>query len=187
MEIKRPVFDRPFDRHTAKLLCGGGVRRRAISSILHKISCNCDGDCIEGDGVSQFRENNKGNVENVAKSYSSYGTVIGLAKYFYDAATKDEPCCMNIYEDSKWKGESMEICAKCDECVNLPKEWHYRVSSYGAQKTATFYVDENFGGHHEEACRDFTYKGFFADVNNLWGSICSNDKMDDNTKSVRMH
>lgn len=150
-------------------------------------SCECEGDCIKGDAVKQFSENHKGNVDGVAKSYSTYGTIIGLATYIYDAFTKNEPCCMNIYENGKWKGEKMEICAKCGECINLPKEWQNRISSYGALKTATFYTEENCQGHHEEACRDFSYTGFLAGINNLWGLICSNDNINDKTKSVKMH
>lgn len=153
--------------------------------------CNCDGDCIKGDGkgdgVKQFEKNYKNYVENVAKSYNTYGSVIGLAEYIYDAATKNEPCCIEVYDHGKHEGKNLEICAKCEECINLPKEWHNRVSSYGAHNLATFYAGENCSAHSEKACRDFTYTGFFAKVDNLWGLLCSIEDLNKKTKSLRMH
>lgn len=149
--------------------------------------CSCDGDCIQGDAVKNFEKNYHNDVENVAKSYNTYGTVFGLAKYIYDAATTDPPCCIELYDHGKLKGTSFEICAKCDECINLPKEWQNRVSSYGAHNLATFYAGKNCQGHSEKACHDFTYTGFLANVDNLWGLLCSVKDLDKKSMSVKLH
>lgn len=169
-------------------VCGDGRHHSSCTTrgTCNIFGCDCDGDCIPGNAAEQFSKNHGGNVENVAKSYNTYGTFVGLATYFYDSLTKNPPCCIKVYEHGKHKGESMEICAKCGECINLPTEWWNRVSSYGAKNLARFYVDENCQGHSEEACRDFTYTGAWSKLDNLWGWLCSINDLNDNTKSLRM-
>lgn len=127
--------------------------------------------------VINAEKSTKFQIEN--EENNSKGNIIGVN-------SEAEQCCLKVYEDGKMKGANMKICGKCNECMNLPKEWQNRVSSYAAHNLARFYTGKNCRGHSEKACRDFTYTGFLSDVNNLWGLMCSVKDLNNNTKSLKM-
>lgn len=143
-----------------------------------------DGNCIPGDAAENFKRIYAGRVDSVAVKFSSLAVVPALVnELVHEFTTEDRS--IRLYEHGRHKGESLAIKSKKGQCINLPTEWQMRVSSYGAKNQARFYTQENCTGHSVVACRDFVQNDFWAKSNNLWGLLCSTDRMNDNTRSFK--
>lgn len=160
-------------------ICGDG---------RHHLFCTTSGtsvgDCIPGNAIENFERIYAGRVDSVAIKYNPLAVVPALVNELIEDFTSEDRS-INLYEHGDHKGESLTIKSKKGQCINLPTEWQMRVSSYGSKNPARFYTGENCTGHSVEACRDFTKNNFWAKADNLWGLLCSIDRMDDNTRSFK--
>jgi len=161
------------------VVCGDGRHHLFCTT-----SGTSDGDCIAGDAVENFERIYAGKVDGVAIKLNALAVVPALVnELVHEFTTEDRS--IKIYEDGNQKGESLTMKSKIGQCINLPTEWQMRVSSYGAKNQARFYTGENCTGHSVVACRDFVQNDFWAKSNNLWGLLCSTDRMNDNTRSFK--
>lgn len=158
---------------TSGYYCGEGA--------CNVFGCDCEGGCIPGKATEEFQR-----IHGEKITVSGQGILSALSNL-------ESPCCVRLFEDKNFAGESIELC-DCDEkCLNLPNEWRNRISSVALDNNNNLEVHSRLDcngkmlkvpgavgllspGH---SCRkDFHDDGFF--------SGCSTSDLNDNSESIKI-
>lgn len=167
------------------LICGDGRNHDGAycgQGSCYVGGCNCDGGCIPGDAIAEFKRLHGGSVQYIAAYYG----LLDIVSVFSDRSPP-RVYCFTVYEDRNLNGASFEVCGLPDECVDLPDEWKNRISSFDSEHYETFYDGQHCSGKNmrvgsasspNHCSRDFRNDNLFIG--------CPTDGMNDNVESIRM-